>query len=115
MLLVVVPAFMAMCAWQVTRALGGNELSWAYVFEWPLFAAYAIYMWWRLLHESSPATSPPLQGRTVPGGQDEDRSDAVSTVGAALAHEGQPEEDAALAVYNAYLAKLAEHDRAAGH
>ncbi len=23
---------------EVKRALGGNELSWAYVFEWPLFA-----------------------------------------------------------------------------
>jgi hypothetical protein len=35
---------------EVMRALGGNSLSWAYVFEWPIFAAFAIYMWWNLLH-----------------------------------------------------------------
>ena len=32
------------------RALGGNALSWAYVFEWPLFALFAVYMWWKVLH-----------------------------------------------------------------
>src|ERR1700753_4521060 len=51
-ILIVVPAFLALCLWQVSRALGGNSLSWAYVFEWPLFAAYAIYMWWRFVHEA---------------------------------------------------------------
>lgn len=33
------------------RAQSGNTLSWAYVFEWPLFAGYAVYMWRKLLHE----------------------------------------------------------------
>jgi len=36
---------------EVKRAMGGNELSWAYVFEWPLFAVFACYMWWSLLHQ----------------------------------------------------------------
>jgi hypothetical protein len=35
---------------ELNRAIGGNELSWAYVFEWPLFAVFAVYMWWNLLH-----------------------------------------------------------------
>jgi hypothetical protein len=35
---------------ELSRALGGNALSWAYVFEWPLLAAFAVYMWWQLLH-----------------------------------------------------------------
>jgi hypothetical protein len=48
---VVVGGCAAMCWWQVTRALGGNGLSWAYVFEWPFFAGYAIFLWWRLVHE----------------------------------------------------------------
>ncbi len=67
-LLVVVPAFMAMCVWQITRALGGNELSWAYVFEWPIFAAYAVYMWWRLVHERAGDASPPATAGGRPGG-----------------------------------------------
>ena len=38
---------------ELWRALGGNTLSWAYVFEWPLLLAYAIYMWRRLLLDES--------------------------------------------------------------
>jgi hypothetical protein len=37
--------------YELYRALGGNALSWAYTFEWPLFGAFGIYLWWRLLHE----------------------------------------------------------------
>jgi hypothetical protein len=37
-IIVVVPTFLGLCAWQVDRALSGNGLSWAYVFEWPFFA-----------------------------------------------------------------------------
>jgi hypothetical protein len=35
---------------ELFRALGGNSLSWAYVFEWPLLAAFGAYMWWKVLH-----------------------------------------------------------------
>jgi len=38
---------------ELRRALGGNGLSWAYVFEWPLFAVFAVYMWWTVLHGGS--------------------------------------------------------------
>ena len=37
--------------WQATRALGGNDLSWFYTFEWPIFAGIAIAAWWHLIHE----------------------------------------------------------------
>ena len=36
---------------EVKRAISGNTLSWAYVFEWPILGLYAIYMWKRLLRE----------------------------------------------------------------
>ena len=35
---------------EIRRAESGNELSWAYVFEWPLLAIFAVYMWWKVLH-----------------------------------------------------------------
>ena len=38
-------------ALELHRALSGNTLSWAYVFEWPIFAAYAVYLWRKLLRE----------------------------------------------------------------
>ncbi|HEY5245210.1 MAG TPA: hypothetical protein VIJ60_06040, partial [Acidimicrobiales bacterium] len=50
-LLVVVPTFAGLFWWQVQRVRQGNTLSWAYVFEWPFFAGYAVYMWWRLVHD----------------------------------------------------------------
>jgi hypothetical protein len=37
---------------ELGRALGGNALSWAYVFEWPMLGAFGVYMWWRVLHPS---------------------------------------------------------------
>ncbi len=41
--------------WQVTRALGGNGLSWFYSIEWPAFALIALWAWWHLLHEDPEA------------------------------------------------------------
>jgi hypothetical protein len=100
-ILLVVPAFMALCVWQIDRAVSGNSLSWAYVFEWPLFAGYAVYMWWRFVHEGPDSAPVPdaTAGRPTPAPQ-----------------ESAPREDddAELAAYNAYLAQLAERDRAAG-
>jgi hypothetical protein len=50
-------------AFELDRAVSGNSLSWAYVFEWPIFAGYAIYMWRRLLREEigekGPSSVPP--------------------------------------------------------
>jgi hypothetical protein len=46
-------AGLALCAAafiiELLRALGGHSFSWLYVFEWPIFAGFAIYMWWNLL------------------------------------------------------------------
>ena len=112
MILIVVPAFMALCIWQIHRATGGNELSWAYVFEWPFFAAYAIYMWWRLLHAVPEGTAPPATAdadvRRPDRGRDRrDRGPPAET-------PQEKQEDAELAAYNDYLAQLAEQDRASG-
>ena len=53
--LVLVSSFLLAAWWQYECAVGGNGLSWAYVFEWPAFAIYAIYMWWRLIHDKHTA------------------------------------------------------------
>lgn len=47
-------AGLALCAaafwFELGRAERGNTLSWAYVFEWPLLAVFAVYIWWRVQH-----------------------------------------------------------------
>jgi DNA-binding transcriptional regulator of glucitol operon len=109
-ILIVVPAFLALCLWQISRALGGNSLSWAYVFEWPLFAAYAVYMWWRFVHEAAPDGSPGDTAAADAGGQD--AADPATTPAQETPEELK--EDAEMAAYNDYLARLAEKDKAAG-
>lgn len=55
---------------ELGRAERGNELSWAYVFEWPLLGLFAIYMWWKVLHpgytirrpREKPAVAPEYEG-----------------------------------------------------
>jgi hypothetical protein len=106
-ILVVVPSFLALCVWQIYRATGGNELSWAYVFEWPFFAAYAVYMWWRLLHAAPDDTSGSAASSSIAG--------AGSTADDTSPRRQQEEqEEADLAAYNAYLAQLAARDQASG-
>jgi hypothetical protein len=107
---VVVPGCIALCWWQVTRALSGNTLSWAYVFEWPIFAGYAVFMWWKLIHEPRPGTQ--SEGRrTSPMAMtrsDDSRVD-LHGHGDGDAHgdtDGGPGEDEELASYNRYLAAL---------
>ena len=112
-ILIVVPAFLALCLWQISRALGGNTLSWAYVFEWPLFAGYAVYMWWRFLHEAAEDTPPPATAGADPGGSD----GAAAAPAPAPAPEEtaqEKEEDKEMAAYNDYLAQLADRDKARG-
>jgi hypothetical protein len=92
-IVVIVPSFTALCVWQVNRALDGNNLSWAYVFEWPFFAGYAVYMWWRFVHESPEAADPVTassEGGPAP----------------ALVRAPAEAEDADAAAYNRYLADL---------
>lgn len=50
---------------ELHRALGGNTLSWAYVFEWPILAAYGVYMWRKLVEQErgAPAFPPPAAVR----------------------------------------------------
>lgn len=84
---VVVTAFILLARWQVDRALSGNELSWVYAFEWPFFALYAVYMWWKLLVDDD--LGPVRDRRAAPSKEDDEQ----------------------LAAYNRYLAGLAERDR----
>jgi DNA-binding transcriptional regulator of glucitol operon len=99
-----VAAFLALGWWQAGRAAEGNVLSWAYTFEWPLFAIFLVYMWireMRLALGRAPAEKPrpakrgPVITRQVP----------------AAAVEDDPA-DPKLAEYNRMLAWLSEHPEA---
>lgn len=50
-----VAAFLGLGWWQIRRAASGNALSWAYAVEWPVFAGFVVFIWWReIRREVSP-------------------------------------------------------------
>jgi hypothetical protein len=76
--------------WQLHRAESGNELSWAYTFEWPLFAGFAVYFWFKSLRdelreggaEAGAAESEPGAAESEPGAAES--AAAASGSGAAV-------------------------------
>ena len=91
--------------WQLHRALAGNGLSWAYTFEWPLFAIFAVVFWAKTIRDEvhPPAEAGPADAVGLPGGM------PVPPPGGARQDGGAGEggeEDEELAAYNAYLARL---------
>ncbi|MGD0378541.1 MAG: hypothetical protein ABSC30_01015 [Acidimicrobiales bacterium] len=110
-LVVFVPGCVALTWWQVSRALGGNTLSWVYTFEWPLFGAYAVYMWWKLVHDV-PGARPGHQATpdAMPSAGSDATPDATPSAGSDATPDGDdgPEDagDDELAAYNRYLADL---------
>ncbi len=106
--------------------MGGNGLSWAYTFEWPLFAGFAIVFWARTVRDEfrvrhGGVTETELIARAAMA-----RSMATLPKGAMLPAGSLPEgvfvrqlerppdndaDDPELASYNAYLAKLNNKQR----
>lgn len=66
-LVVALPGCLAAGWFELTRALAGHEVAWAYAFEWPLFGILGTYVWWQLVHAAPPAGSrvPSPHGHTV--------------------------------------------------
>jgi hypothetical protein len=68
-----VVAFWGMCwlgDWQFHRAISGNSLSWAYTFEWPLFAVMGGYFWAKTIRDEFHLRSGAVSG-TADGGPGE--------------------------------------------
>ncbi|GHJ06090.1 hypothetical protein TPA0907_04570 [Micromonospora humidisoli] len=68
-LVVLVTGFLALGWWQISRAASGNTLSWAYAVEWPIFAGFVVFVWWREVRHAlrAPAATPSPDGVTPAG------------------------------------------------
>ncbi|HEV3067492.1 MAG TPA: hypothetical protein VGY50_06590 [Streptosporangiaceae bacterium] len=105
---------LALGDWQLHRAEAGNSLSWAYTFEWPVFAVFAVVFWAKTIRDEfhpPAAAGPGDDDIALPAGA----VGAAPRRGAAVAagEPAAPEEEAELAAYNAYLARL--HREVRGH
>lgn len=70
-------AFLALGWWQLSRAeAGGNPSSFGYMLEWPVFAAFVIFLWARevraVLRRGDPSAAGPAEP-TEPEPQDQNQ------------------------------------------
>jgi hypothetical protein len=96
--------------WQFHRALAGNGLSWAYTFEWPLFAVFAVVFWVKTIRDEFRIRRGEMPDPRAAAAEDlpagvASAVQAVGAVQAAGAASGE-NEDEELSAYNAYLARL---------
>jgi len=92
--------------WQLHRALGGNGLSWAYTFEWPLFACFAVVFWARTIRDEFRDKRGVVQAS--PDADPADLPARIAGIRAVQVSTAEPadDEDEELTAYNAYLARL---------
>jgi len=110
--LVLVVAFLGLGWWQLSRASGGNTLSWGYTFEWPVFAGFVGFLWFREVQLARRRPPTPEQKRPRPAGPAEKAEGAPVTVGrpVRVAVQAAPvADDPELDAYNDYLAWLKAH------
>jgi hypothetical protein len=91
--------------WQVGRAIQGNEFSYLYAIEWPVFALAGIVGWWALVHTDAKSSGERAVRR---------EADAALRARAHVARRDRTVEDAELAAYNDHLAELAATNRPKG-
>lgn len=124
---VLAAACLALGYWQLTRAEGGNALSWGYTFEWPVFAVFVLMFWGKLVRDArrgvsdrdaprllspvlgTPTTPPEHLVRAAERALDRVPDQAALAPGAparAITAPGADAEDRALERYNEYLAWL---------
>ena len=103
--------------WQFSRyrANHGDLQNLSYAVQWPVFAAFGVVMWGRILRD---AVRPPEQQRRAAGPRLRPAQPAVLAPAPADAPASQPvdpadqaEPDDEHAAYNRYLASLYERDR----
>src|ERR1700685_1701084 len=99
--------------WQSHRAESGNPLSWAYTFEWPIFAVFGVVFWMKTIRaEFNPHTDPgddPAVELTPGASCEASGRSGVGASGPRARVAGEEDEDdPELVAYNAYLARLNE-------
>lgn len=124
-MVVLVVAFCALGWWQISRAsAGGNSSSWAYAVEWPIFAAFVVFVWWREVRHAlrgpderpagagesgGPAAAAPVAAGPPSTGEPHRAGAPVVRRPVRVARTTVPAqdgEDADLAAYNRYLSWL---------
>jgi hypothetical protein len=107
--------------WQFHRAESGNALSWAYTFEWPIFAIFGVVFWAKTIRDefkpkADPGDAPDVE---LPVGTSAGLVTTGKAGGSTQGQDTRPagagdEDDPELVAYNAYLARLNEQVKGHG-
>ena len=113
--------------WQFRRAMAGNTLSWAYTFEWPIFAIFGVVFWVKTVRDElhpAPDGGRQAQQVTLPAGAESRLRAAAGADAAGVPSAGRAPgrresagsgpADVELAEYNAYLARLSSEVKGHG-
>jgi hypothetical protein len=95
--------------WQFHRAEGGNALSWAYTFEWPIFTIFGVIFWAKTIVDEwrqQGAAAATAQRGLDPVGPDSAGPELPAGAHTPGVADDDAAEDPELAAYNAYLARL---------
>ncbi len=109
--LVAVVTCLLLGRWQLARAGESGDLqNWGYAVQWPVFAVFFVFLWWRMLRmELRAATVEPLvEPAADPAPRAAEPLPAAPRQAEIVRHE---RDDPELAAYNRYLAELAARDR----
>jgi hypothetical protein len=103
---VLVAGCLTLAWWQIGRAAGGNTLSWAYAVEWPVFAGFVGFVWWREVRRTLGHEAPGVKAATAGSAEGGPGSARRPVITARRAPVVDDREDPELAAYNQYLAWL---------
>lgn len=95
--------------WQFHRAEGGNALSWAYTFEWPVFTLFGAVFWVKTIVDEWRQPVGRVNAQAAPPASDDLALPAGHTQ---AADDAEAADDPELAAYNAYLARLNRREEA---
>ncbi|MFF4893979.1 hypothetical protein [Micromonospora chersina] len=111
-MVVLVVGFLGLGWWQVTRAAEGNSLSFGYAIEWPVFAGFVVFVWWRELRHALRASREEPASPAPPAAADSEPAVAAPAVRRPVRVSRVPAvpvggaDDGELAAYNRYLSWL---------
>ncbi|MCP3784605.1 hypothetical protein NLX85_14625 [Micromonospora sp. A3M-1-15] len=111
-MVVLVVGFLGLGWWQVTRAAGGNTLSFGYAIEWPVFAGFVVFVWWRELRHALRASREERGTPAPPAAAGSEPDVAAPAVRRPVRVSRVPAvpvggaDDGELAAYNRYLSWL---------
>jgi DNA-binding transcriptional regulator of glucitol operon len=94
---------LALAWWQWTRfeSASGSFQNLGYALQWPLFAGFVVYAYYKFVRYEEAPPEPRKQGTEIPTGLLPERPKPAS----------ESDEDPVLREYNAYLADLAKKDK----